>query len=121
LKSSKPKNQRLMVSRGRKAGMIRAPLSSDLNMQYGIKTVSIRKGDTVSVTRGDYAGHEGKVVTVAMGSMRIVVEGINQPKLDGTNKPVLIPPSKVKVTKLDLSDKERKKFFDEIAKSKPKE
>jgi len=43
---------------------MRSPLSSDLRSQYSVRTVQIRKGDSVSVVRGDYKGHEGKVTGI---------------------------------------------------------
>ena len=50
--------------------------------------------------------------------MRITVDGVNMPKMDGTNKPVMLLPSKVMVTKLDLSDKVRKESLEGSKKSK---
>ena len=111
--SIKPKVQRKMnASFERRASMMRAPLSKDLSTQYGFKTASLRKGDTVLVSRGDYKGHEGKVISLIMPRNKITVEGVNIKKMDGTNKLVKISPSKVTITKLDLSDKRRKQLFE---------
>jgi large subunit ribosomal protein L24 len=89
-----------------------APLSKGLSAQYGFKTAALRKGDTVIVSRGDYKGHEGKVGSLIMSKNKITVDGVNIKKMDGTNKLVQISPSKVTITKLDLSDKRRKNLFD---------
>jgi len=122
LTSTKPKVQRKANhSREGKVAVMRAPLSKELSQQYGLKNVSIRKGDSVTVARGDYSGHEGKVISVLISKMRINVEGINMSKLDGTSKPVPISPSKVMINKLDLSDKKRKSFLEEKRRSKSKE
>jgi len=113
LTTNKPKAQRKSYSRlSTRMRAMRAPLSADLRSQYSLRTVQIRKGDSVSVVRGDYKGHEGKVTGVFSSEMRITVDGVNMPKMDGTNKPVLLPPSKVMVTKLDLSDKVRKESIE---------
>lgn len=110
--SIKPKFQRKALSEfSVKRKQIRAPLSKDLRSKYGKRTVSLRKGDTVLVTRGDYKGHEGKVSSVITSEMRITIEGVTAKKVDGTTIPVKISPSKVMVTKLDLSDKLRKSSF----------
>ena len=115
--SIKPKVQRKMLSSlDKRAGMMRAPLSKDLSSQYGFKTASLRKGDTVLVVRGDYRGHEGKVGSLILPRTRITIEGVNIKKMDGTNKSVYISPSKVTITKLDLSDKRRKKLFESKSK-----
>ncbi len=112
MSSIKPKKQRKMLEEPNyRKRQIRAPLSKDLRSKYGKRTVSLRKGDTVQITRGDYKGHEGKVSSVDASAMRITVEGVNAKKMDGTTIPVMIPPSKVMVTKLDLSDKIRKASF----------
>jgi large subunit ribosomal protein L24 len=96
----------------RRVRLMHAPLSKDLNTQYGFKTAALRKGDTVLVSRGDYKGHEGKVSSLIISKNKITVEGVNIKKMDGTNKLVQISPSKVTITKLDLSDKRRKNLFD---------
>ena len=111
--SSKPKIQRLAnASEKSKSTAMRAPLSKGLQTQYGIRTIAVRKGDTVLVSRGDYEGHEGKVAKLAYDRKMITVEGVNTTKLDGKTKPVFISPTKVKVTKIDLSDKMRKKSIE---------
>jgi large subunit ribosomal protein L24 len=117
LTSTKPKVQRKMnASLDRRVRMMRAPLSKDLSTQYGFKTAPLRKGDTVLVSRGDYKGHEGKVGSLIIPKMRITVEGVNIKKMDGTNKLVQISPSKVTITKLDLSDNRRKQLFESKSK-----
>ena len=89
-----------------------APLSPELRKQYGIRSLPVRKGDTVLVMRGDFKGHEGKVVRVDLKRMRIYIEGVTRQKADGT--PVYIPvhPSNVMIVKLDLSDEERRKVIE---------
>jgi len=119
LTSIKPKAQRKSYSKqATRVRTIRAPLSADLRKQYSMRTVQVRKGDSVSVVRGDYKGHEGKVIGVFCSEMRITVDGVTMPKMDGTKKPVMLLPSKVKVMKLDLSDKVRKGSLEGSKKSK---
>lgn len=91
---------------------MRAPLSEELRERYGTRAAVLRKGDTVLIARGDYKGHEGKVSSVDLSKMRITVEGVTIKKTDGTTRPVPIKPSKVIITKLDLSDKKRKAIFE---------
>lgn len=87
--------------------LLTAPLSDELVEKYGVKRLPVRKGDTVLVVRGDFTGHEGKVVRVDLKKTRIYVEGVQRKKADGTPVYVPIHPSKVVITKLDLSDKLR--------------
>ncbi|MCD6564005.1 MAG: 50S ribosomal protein L24 [Thermoproteales archaeon] len=95
-----------------------APLSDELRREYNIKRLRVRKGDTVMIVRGSFAGLEGKVVKVDVKKRRIGVEGATRTRSDGREIPVLIHPSKVIITKLDLSDKMRKQI---IERKKPME
>jgi large subunit ribosomal protein L24 len=118
--SKKPNIQRKNASRVEmKKRRMMAGLSKDLRSEYGIRSSSLRKGDTVHIAKGDYKGHEGKVNSIDLSSMKITMDGVQMSKMDGTKKNVAIFPSQVTITKLDLSDKLRKKFF-EGKKSKAK-
>ncbi len=95
-----------------------APLSPELQREHGIKRLPVRKNDTVLIMRGSFKGHEGKVIKVDLKKRRIFVEGATRNKADGTPVPVPIYPSKVMITKLDLSDKRRSAI---IKRKKPEE
>ncbi|OYT60112.1 MAG: 50S ribosomal protein L24 [Desulfurococcales archaeon ex4484_217_1] len=89
-----------------------APLSEELQAKHGIKRLPIRRGDTVKIVRGDWGGHEGKVVRVDYKKVRIYVEGVTIKKADGTERFYPIHPSKVVITKADLSDRFRKRIVE---------
>lgn len=113
--SSQPRKQRLKLYQAplhvvRKA--LSARLSEDLRAEYGRKTLPIRKGDTVLIVRGDNIGHEGKVIGLDAREGRVRVEGLTVTKADGTARPKSVHASKVIITKLDLSDKWRKKLLE---------
>ena len=66
--SSQPRKQRKRLasaSWSERRNLLTAPLSKELQRQYGIKRLVVRKGDTVLVMRGDYKGIRGKVLTVS--------------------------------------------------------
>jgi large subunit ribosomal protein L24 len=92
--------------------LLTARLSDELREKYGVKRLPVRKGDTVLVMRGDFQGAEGKVVKVDLKRVRIFIEGVQKKKADGTPVYVPIHPSKVMITKLDLSDKLRLKIVE---------
>jgi large subunit ribosomal protein L24 len=85
-----------------------AHLSNELLASRGIKTLPVRKGDTIRIVRGDNAGFEGKVSRVDLKRYRIFVEGLTREKVDGTNIFVSVHPSKVIIRSLNLDDKWRK-------------
>jgi len=89
-----------------------APLAENLVREYGVKRLPVRSGDTVLIVRGEYSGHEGKVVKVDLKERRIHVEGVTKTKADGTSVFYPLHPSKVIITRLDLSDSWRKKILE---------
>jgi len=115
MSSAKPTKQRLALYNAPdhiRRKFMTAKLSEDLRAKLGIKRINVRVGDTVKIVRGDWKGHEGKVVKVDYDKITLHVEGVTIKKADGT--PVFYPihPSKVIITKLDLSDKARKKIIE---------
>lgn len=95
-----------------KSASLIAPLSPELRKEHGVKRLRVRKGDTVRIMRGRFSGLEGRVVRVSVKKGRIYVEGATITKADGREVPFPIHPSKVMITKLDLSDPKRKEIID---------
>jgi len=92
--------------------LFNAKLSKELVEKYGVKRLPVRVGDVVRIMRGDFAGHEGKVVNVDLKRVRIFVEGAQIKRSDGAPVYYPIHPSKVMIVKLDLSDKYRLKIIE---------
>jgi len=88
--------------------MMAAPLSKELAKKHGTKTLTVRKGDTIRIKRGDNKGFEGKVSRVDMKNYRVYIEGLTREKVDGTNIFLSVHPSKVTIKTLSLNDKKRK-------------
>ena len=113
--SKQPKKQRKAVYQSplhRRRKMLVAPLSPQLRGEYGVRNLPVRKGDTVLIMRGDHIGVEGKVVRVDTKKFKIFIEGVKITKADGSERLVPIHPSKVMITKLDLSDSYRKQILE---------
>ncbi len=113
--SSKPSKQRKALFNAPlhlRQKLLTAPLSRELREKYGIRRLPVRKGDVVRIMRGDWKGHEGKVVRVDLKKVRIYVEGVQRKKADQTPVYYPIHPSKVMIIKLDLSDKWRRKIIE---------
>jgi large subunit ribosomal protein L24 len=89
-----------------------APLSSQLTASKSVKTLPVRKGDTVRIMRGDNKGFEGKISRVDLKNYRIYLEGLTREKVDGTTIFRPVHPSKVMIKNLNLSDKWRKAIVD---------
>lgn len=87
--------------------MMRANLSEKLREKYGVRSVSVREGDTAKILRGDFAGIEGKIIETDRPNQRVIVEGVTREKVSGEQTRVPVHVSKVAITNLDLSDKWR--------------
>ncbi len=98
--------------------LMAAPLSKELTEKHGVKTLPVRKGDTIHIQRGDNKGFEGKISRVDLKSYRIYIEGLTREKVDGTNIFIPVHPSKVMIRNLNLDDNRRKAV---IARKKPLE
>ena len=102
----------------RRQKLVSAPLSPELREKYGVRRLPVRKGDTVRIMRGSWAGHEGKVLKVDLSKLRINIEGVTVMKADGTPKFYPIHPSNVMIISLDLSDDYRKGIIERKQKAK---
>ena len=87
--------------------LMAAPLSDELRQAQGRRSYPVRKGDTVKIVRGDFAGVEGKVNSVDTDGRRLFVEGVTREMTSGTSTNVSVHASKVIITKLNLDDKWR--------------
>lgn len=92
--------------------LMAAPLSPQLVASKSVKTLPVRKGDTVRIMRGDNKGFEGKISRVDLKNYRVYLEGLTREKVDGTTIFLPVHPSKVMIKNLNLSDKWRKAIVD---------
>ena len=118
--SRQPRKQRLAGYNKNHQAMMRsmsAHLSDDLLKEYStVRSVTVRKGDTVKVVRGNIKGHVGKVLEVfpGRGLIKLEGEGATIMKADGKRVARLFRPSKVIITKLDLSDNWRREKLQKL-------
>ena len=107
IKPSKQRKQLALMPLHLRHKLFNAPLSDELRQKLGVKRLPVRQGDTVRIMRGEFKGHEGKVVEVDLKRVRGFIEGVQRKKADGSPVYVPIHPSKVMIIKADLSDKRR--------------
>ena len=58
-------------------------LSKDLKTKYDVRSVPVRKGDTVKIMRGHFKGREGKVQAVYRKRWALHIEKIVREKTNG--------------------------------------
>lgn len=91
-----------------------AALSKELQDKYKVRSVPIRKDDEVTVARGAFKDHEGKVTQVYRKKFVIHVERVTRDKANHSQVPAGIHPSNVIITRLKL-DKDRKALLERKA------
>jgi len=114
MKTTSPRKQRKQLYQAplhKRYKMFSAPLSPELKKSRGTNSLPVRKGDTVRIMRGERKRSEGKVAEVDRKKYRISIEGITREKVDGTAMPILVHPSKVMITNLNLDDKWRREII----------
>ncbi len=82
-------------------------LSKELIKKHGRRSMRLRKGDKVTVLRGQFRKSSGKVEKIDLKSSKAYVAGVETIKKDGTKAPYPISPSNLIITELKLDDKKR--------------
>ncbi|MFX1295085.1 MAG: 50S ribosomal protein L24 [Promethearchaeota archaeon] len=93
--------------------LMNAKLHEDMEMEHGIKKLTVRKGDTVLVVRGEFRDMEGKISKIDRQKAQIFIEGASIEKSSGTTFDIPLYPSNVVLTKIETKkDKWRKKILE---------
>jgi large subunit ribosomal protein L24 len=85
-----------------------APLSPSLKIEYGARSMPVRRDDTVTITKGDRKLTEGKVLRVDSERSKIYIEGVTRNRMDGSMVQIPIRPENVMITRLELGDDKRR-------------
>lgn len=84
-------------------------LSQDLIKKYGIRNVTVKKGDKIKIISGQFKGKMGKVDFLKVSDSKVMIDGIDVVKKDGTKTKYAFHPSNLMIVDLELSDKRRLK------------
>lgn len=87
---------------------IAAHLDEPLLLKYNKRSLTLRKGDTVRIMRGEFAGTSGKVLEVDTRAGKVTVDGVTVSKAKATQVARPLDPSNLIITKLDLTDPKRR-------------
>ena len=87
------------------------PLSRELRRRYGRRQLPVRKGDTVRVLSGSYAGREERVAKVDRQAYSVTLDNVTGKTADVKLKPLPIRTSHLILTKLNLSDSWRRRIL----------
>jgi len=112
MRSIQPRKQRREIFNAplhKKRKWISSHLEESLLLKYDRRAIPVIKGDTVKVMRGNFRGHEDKIASVNVKRRYLEIEGITMSKADGNKIAKPIHASNVLITKLNLTDKWRRK------------
>jgi len=108
--SSQPRKKRKYVANAPlhiKRKFVHVNLSKDLRKKLGKRNISIKKDDKVKIKRGKFKGKEGKVLEVNLKKSKIIIEGIQVKKMDGSKANVKMQPSNLQI--IELAERKNKK------------
>lgn len=131
-KSSKqPRKQRKYLAHAPihlRKKFVSVSLSKELRQKYGKRNLPVKKGDVVKIMRGKFKKKQGKITEVKLKISKVIVEGMQIKKQDGSKVNVRLQPSNLQIIELNLEDKKRMKKLEiktdkkeEIKKVKNKE
>ena len=84
-------------------------LSKDLRKKYGKRNIPVKKGDVVKILRGKFKKKQGKIKEVKLKTSKVIVDGIQVKKQDGSKANVKLQPSNLQIIELNTDDKKRLK------------
>jgi large subunit ribosomal protein L24 len=108
--SSQPRKQRKYVAKAPlhiKNKLVSANLSEDLRKKHNMRNITLRKGDSVLIMRGKFRGKKGKVTKILLKTSKIIIDGIQIKKKDGSKIDVKMEPSNLQIQELNMEDKKR--------------
>ena len=88
-----------------------ATLSKELRKKYDVRSVRIRKGDTIRVMRGQFRKKQGKVDRVDINNTKVYVDKLEIYKKDGSKALYPVDPSNLMIIELNAEDKRRMKKY----------
>ena len=112
-KSSKqPRKQRKYLANAPlhiRKKFVSSNLSKDLRKSHKKRSIPLRKGDVVKIIRGKFKGKQGKIIGINLKNSKVLVDGIQVKKQDGSKLNVKLQPSNLQIIELNIEDKKRLK------------
>jgi large subunit ribosomal protein L26e len=110
--SSSPRRQRKALYTAHSAERrvrMGVPLSRELRSRFHARTIPVRKGDTVRVLSGSFAGREERVAKVHRRDYRVTLDNVTLKTAEEKLKPLTLSVGNLVITRLNLSDPWRRR------------
>ena len=85
------------------------PLSRELRARFHCRALPVRKGDTVRVLSGSFAGREERVARVDRRAYSVTLDNVTLKTADEKMKPLSLGVGHLVITRLNLSDPWRRR------------
>ena len=82
-------------------------LSKELRKTHKKRNVVIKSGDTVKIMNGKFKGKSGKITKVLLKISKVMIEGIQATKQDGSKVGLRLQPSNLQITALNTEGSKR--------------
>ena len=86
-----------------------ALLSRELRQRFRRRNLPLRKGDTVRVLSGSYAGREERVAKISRRGYSVTLENVTLKTAEDKLKPLGLRPAHLVITRLNLADPWRRR------------
>jgi large subunit ribosomal protein L24 len=106
-KAVKQRKYRLNSPLHAKREFVSVSLAPELRKRYGTRNITLRKGDTVKVLKGDFRSLIGKVNSIDIRRTEVYVDGAERVRKDGTKSFFPLEPSCLLITEVYVEDKMR--------------
>jgi large subunit ribosomal protein L24 len=114
ISSKAPRKQRKQVHTApihANKNRLKCRLDEFLQEEYGLRSLVVKEGDLVKITRGQFRDTEGKVIRVDYADIRVYLDSATVTKADGKEANIPIHPSNLMLVKLEMND-ERKRLIE---------
>lgn len=101
--SKQPRKQRKYLANAPlhlRNNFVNANLSKDLRKKQNKRSMQIKKGDKVKIMRGKFKGEIKNVLQVDLKKSKIILEGIQAKKQDGSKANIKMQPSNLQIIEL---------------------
>ncbi len=108
--SVQPRKQRAYVRNAplhAQGDFIASHLAKDLRQKHKRRSLRLKVGDKVKITRGTFKNKTGKVEHINVKEQKVYITGIETIKRDGSKALYPVHPSNLLIQELDLADKRR--------------
>ncbi len=117
--SKQPRKQRKFLAKAPlhiRKKFLSVNLSKELRKKHQKRNLPIRKGDVVKIMRGKFKKKQGKVTIVNTKLSKIIIEGIQVKKIEGSKVNAPMRPSNLQIIELNTDDRKRSKSLIKEAK-----